>query len=106
MISKKLSTELSHIHTREDLVTSSSKLKRQFDELVDTIIAAREYQQKHSDIDMQDISRSNHLASDALREELNRVYRIEGCRQIIEKCQENALNRLDAFEKRLTQQKK
>jgi hypothetical protein len=38
--------------------------------------------------------------SEHLRRELNRIYGIEGGREIIEKCQEEALFRLDGFEKR------
>jgi len=35
-----------------------------------------------------------------LHAELRRIYHIEGARSLVEKAQEDALNRLDAFEKR------
>jgi hypothetical protein len=106
-ISLNITTELREIHTREDLVAINGKLKRLFDDLVDTIIAAREYQQKHlgTEYSGQEASQNDQSISDDLRAELNRIYQIEGARQIIEKAQEPALNRLDAFNKKLALQK-
>jgi hypothetical protein len=39
--------------------------------------------------------KGDHELSDMLRIELERIYRIEGGRQIIEKCQENARTLLE-----------
>lgn len=96
-ISHDITAELREVHNREDLVAIAPKLKRLFDDLVDTIIAAREYQQNNS---VREEAVQDSTVSDELRMELNRVYQIEGVRQLIEKAQEPALNRLDAFNKR------
>lgn len=99
-IIRSLIQELKAIHTRDQLLTASSKLQRQFDRLVAIIIAAEEFSLSQPRLEKGEEMRYNHELSDELRVELNRLYRLEGGRQMIEKCQEQALNRLDAFEKR------
>ncbi len=96
---RSLIQELKGIHTREQLLAASGKLQRQFDRLITLIIAAEEFSFSHPEVEKGEEIRHNHELSDQLRVELNRLYRLEGGRQIIEKCQEKALHRLDAFEK-------
>lgn len=100
-ISTLLIKELSHIHTRDQLLQSSPKLKQLFGALVDIIIAAQEYREHQFSIETLEFSSQSLYLSERLREELNRVYQIEGARSIVEKCQEHALHRLDAFEKKI-----
>src|SRR5438477_48224 len=90
--------ELNAIHKRDQLVRSSPKLKRLFGDLVDLMIDAQNYRERHPDEEISELSLHNHLVSDQLRAEINRIYRIEGARPILEKCQEEALLRLDAYE--------
>jgi hypothetical protein len=97
---RSLIQELQAIHTREQLLAASGKLQRHFDRLVSIVIAAEEFNLAHPEIEKGELERHNHELSDRLRIELNRLYRLEGGRQIIEKCQEKALHRLDAFEKK------
>jgi hypothetical protein len=92
--------ELQSIYTREQLLAASGKLQKQFDRLVNVIIAAKEFYHSHPDFNAEMAMPYNHELSDRLRIELNRLYLLEGGRQIIEKCQEKALLRLDAFEKK------
>lgn len=99
-ISENITSELRHVHTREDLVAIQMKLRRLFDELVDTIIEAKEFQQTHPITELSEQELADTSVSDELRAEMNRVYQIEGVRQLVEKCQEPALNRLDAYEKK------
>lgn len=105
-ITRSLIEELKEIRTREDLMQAIPRLEHLFDNLVDTIIAAEDYKEKNSRADSLELTKENHELSDQLRIELNRIYSLEGGRQVIEKCQEQALHRLDAFEKRLAKQKK
>ncbi|WP_068467749.1 hypothetical protein [Candidatus Protochlamydia phocaeensis] len=103
-ITRTLIQELQSIYTRDQLVASTSKLQRLFDKLADVMIAAREFRHKNSQLDSVILTKQDHELSDTLRIELNRIYRLEGGRQIIEKCQESALHRLDACQKRLSKQ--
>ena len=93
------------IHTREQLLASTSNLQRLFNRLANLMIAAEDFSISHPEQEKGPLRWQNHDLSDQLRVELNRIYRLEGGRQILEKSQENALQRLDAFEKRLMKQK-
>lgn len=105
-ITRSLIKELAAIRSRDELLQASPVLKKQFERLVDVMIAARDYYEKHPKIDLLELAKTNHELSDQLRSELNRLYVLEGGREIIEKCQEAALHRLDAFEQRLAKSKK
>jgi len=98
-VMRSLIQDLRTIHTRDQLLSSTGRLKRLFERLVDIIIAAEEYRLSHPEAAKDGLAGPNHELSDQLRIELNRVYQIEGGRLMIEKCQEIALHRLDAFEK-------
>ena len=70
--------------------------------MTDIIINAREFKLGHPNAEIPELSQKDIILSDQLRSELNRIYTtIEGGREIIEKCQEEALNKLDTFEKTL-----
>jgi hypothetical protein len=99
-ITHSLIDQLHQIQNRDQLLASRVRLKRLFNELVNVMIASEEYRQTQFSKDIPPLSDNNHLLSDQLYQELNRIYAIDGCRQIIEKCQEEALNRLDAYEKK------
>jgi len=91
--------ELQKIQTRNQLVASSPRLKKLFDNLVSTIIAAREYQHTHPEEEMCAITPRRHYLNDRLRAELNRIYEtIDGGRDLIEECQFDALHTLDLYE--------
>lgn len=94
---RSLVQELQSIHTRDHLLASTSKLKKLFDRLADIMIAAQEYANSHPELNKSELIRPNHEISDQLRIELNRLYKLEGGCQIIEKCQENALQKLEKF---------
>jgi hypothetical protein len=97
-ITRSLIQEFRKIRTRSQLLNASPKLKRLFNDLVDVMIAAHEFRHKQANLDKNFVSYNSEL-SNQLRLELNRIYKIEGGRQIIEKCEEQALHRLDAYEK-------
>lgn len=91
-------SELQQIHTREELLKSSPKLKKQLNRLVESMIKARTLQLQ-SQVNESQFER--HPLCDVLRNELNRVYKLDGGREIIENCQKDALDRLDQFEQKL-----
>ena len=98
-ITHQLSLELKQIRTRDDLLTHQKRLQYLFDKLVDSIIALKQYNTKHEgSTPLLDNSKENPY-SELLRLELNRVIYMEGGQEIIEKAQENALNKLDLYER-------
>lgn len=96
-----LTAELKQIRSRDDLPAHAVRLQQLFDRLAEVMIAAQEYKSTHPDIKLAEDDDDVHLLSDRLRTEFNRILRMEGGTEIIEKAQENALNKLDAFESSL-----
>jgi hypothetical protein len=92
--------QLQKVHTREQLLKAVSLLELRFDAMVDLMIQARLYQQEHPN----DESFYESIWSDSLRDELLRLYALEGGRDLIERAQREPLLRLDAFEKNLVKQ--
>lgn len=89
-----LVAELRQIQTRRDLIEAAPKLKQSFNRLAALMVAAREFQKTHPDHEKLELQEKDHALSEQLRAELNRLYEIEGGREIIEKYQEEALRRL------------
>jgi len=89
-----------HVHNREQLVEKSTDFKRLFDSLVSLSIAAHEHSLSHSPIAPLPLYPEDHLLSEALRQELERLCSIDGGRELIERMQEEALHRLDKYLKR------
>jgi hypothetical protein len=98
-ISRQLTKELSSIHSRQDLLASQTRLSALFNKLVDVIIAAQEFRYAHPDAEP--LTHHDIALSEQLRSELNRIYAIEEGRKIIEKCQEDALDRLNTYERKI-----
>lgn len=92
--------ELQPIQTRHELLRAAPRIKKLFNELTTIIIQAEEFQHKHPDSMGAEFYRDEYAAGEQLRLELIRIYAIAGCREVIEKCQEEALVRLDTFERR------
>lgn len=90
--------ELQQVRTRDDLQPHASRLEKLFDELAFTMIEAQRFKEAHPHAEASAAFKRDSTASDQLRVELNRVLNLEGGREVIEKAQEAALNRLDAFE--------
>lgn len=94
---RSLVKELKKIQTNEDLKGAEPLLKKKFNALVDLMIEAKEFQRKHPQEEEVDVMHYNHPHSEALLEELKRVYLIEGGREMVEKTQREALIRLDGY---------
>lgn len=96
--------DLREIEMREDLVRLEPVLKKRFEKMVDVMIQARIFEQKNPGIEGA-IHEVNPILSDSLKEEMRRVYSIEGGRECIERAQKEAMLRLDAKERMLEKQK-
>lgn len=88
-----IARELEKCHSREDLQKSIPRLKKQFMRLVDIIIEASLHQGEPPAF-------TDGRAGDKLLFEMQRVYLIEGGRQLVELAQREALEKLDAFDQR------
>ncbi|MBA2369336.1 MAG: hypothetical protein H0V82_09990 [Candidatus Protochlamydia sp.] len=87
-ITRTLIRDLQKIRTRDRLITSSKNLQELFSQLAEVMKEAQDFHSRHpGEIAL---IKADHELSDLLRMELERIYRIEGGRQIIEKCQEHA----------------
>jgi hypothetical protein len=89
--------DLQKIHSREELMRATPVIKNHFEELVTLMIHAREFQENHPDENTPPAVEN--AVCRLLEEELRRIYALEGGREIIERTQQEALVRLDAFEK-------
>lgn len=89
-----LSEVLKHTQTRDELIENMPQLKRLFNNLVDVMIACHQCQNK---MPRKALTAEEHRQSDALRQEINRLCRIQGCRELIEQCQEESLHKLDKY---------
>ncbi len=90
--------DLRKIETREDLFLLEPVLKKDFEKIVELIIQARSFQQKNPEIEIsfQNINPTLNLS---VKEELKRIYEMEGGRECIERSQREAMLKLDAKEK-------
>ena len=100
---RNLLKDLSTIETREDLALQEPLLKKDFERIVDLIIQARTFQQKNPELEIsfQSINPALNLS---LKEELKRIYEMEGGRECIERSQREAMLKLDAKEKLIQKQ--
>ena len=103
-IAEDIVKELKQIHSTEEFPQHSIRLKKLFNKLVDVIIAAHEYKNTYSSANL-DVDSSNYTASESLREQFVRIFKMEGGQEKLEKCEQEALNRLDAYEKELKKQR-
>lgn len=97
-LSRRIISELQSIHTTQELVARAPLLKQHFYSLVDLMIEARLYQEKHPD---EEPSFTQETFNELFVIELERIYGLERGREIIESTQRDAMNRLDAFERKL-----
>jgi predicted type IV restriction endonuclease len=103
-ITRHLIKELQLIKSTEQLVIAAPKLKCLFNELVQTVIEAHHYRISHG-VEFPELSKKNHLISEQLRMELNRILTIDGSWEILEKSQREALHRLNTYEKQQSKRK-
>jgi hypothetical protein len=96
-ISQSLIVELQSIHNRETLLAAAPRLKPLFLELTNLIIAAHEFRDTQLEMTFPDPTAEEYLRNTQLREELLRICEMDGGKEVLDKAQEEALNRLDAY---------
>ena len=97
--------DLRSVETREDLTKLEPVLKRKFENLVSVIIEARQFQIRYPEEALALSGPLDSDVSDLLKQELQRIFGIEGGKEIVERAQREAMLRLDAFEKTREKQK-
>ncbi|PWU16115.1 MAG: hypothetical protein C5B45_01190 [Chlamydiae bacterium] len=94
---RKMLNTLKGIQDRQQLLQAQPILRQHFENLVDLMIAARKFQQ--DSLEAKEFYPS--FYSIALKEELKRLYEIEGGREIVERAQKQAFLRLGAWERQI-----
>lgn len=95
---KRLIYELSQIETVGQLEAREGRLKKCFSSLVDLMIAAKKFQAKRHD-EGGEVTFWQLELSEALRREMIRIYEIEGCSELMEEIERDALHKLDIMER-------
>lgn len=83
--------ELQKVQSKEELAAALPALKKHFHELVVLIIEAKEFQRNHPDEAGIDPAYFEHPYAEALKEELIRLCKLEGGKEMLEKAQKEAL---------------
>lgn len=89
-VTRTLIRTLQSIQTKDQLIQQSSDLENQFVKMIQLMKKAEAYSLSHPNEERPEMVSLDHELSDQLRSELNRLYRIAGCKQIVEKCQDKA----------------
>jgi hypothetical protein len=92
---RSLIKELEVIRSRDDVLSASPQLENLFLRLAQVMATAQQFEAQNPQLTMPGLSAKDHALSDQLRGELNRIYRLEGGKEAIEKCREPALKLLD-----------
>jgi hypothetical protein len=94
-ISRKLTMQLQKVETREDLVEMLPEIKKRYEEIVDLMIDLNTFKERHLGEAVDAWYVSDQLASETLMIEMQRIYRLEGGRELMEGAQKESLFRLD-----------
>lgn len=82
-ISRALVKELKKVRTREELLDHQENIKQLLGKLNKVIQESDAYVRGHPEIEVPPFTRQDQDLSDALLAELNRLLRIEGCRELV-----------------------
>ena len=91
---------LQEVESREQLLSQEKRLQQKFSNLVALIIEARSWQEEHLDAEEWEHGEIFNRASNLLQQELSRIYEFEGGREIMERAEQEALVKLDAYERK------
>lgn len=95
--------DLGRIENAQDLRQSENRIKKHFNALVDLMIAARQWQAKRG---CEDVPVPEMCASYRhLQQELTRISLMEGGKEFLQRAQQEALIRLDRYERRIEKRK-
>lgn len=92
---------LENIENHEQLALLEPVLRKKFESFADLIIQAREFQEQHPDEVCPELTASSLAVSKQLQEELKRIYQLERGKEVIERAQQEAILKLDVFERSL-----
>ena len=95
-ISRNFTLQLQKVETREDLVEMLPKIKKCYEEIVDLMIDLSAFKERHFGEAVDAWYASDQLASETLMIEMQRIYRLEGGKELMEDAQKESLFRLDA----------
>lgn len=87
-VTRTLTEELRTVHNRRELMEAAPKLKTLFRQLAELMAASQEFQEPL------DLEKTDHDLSDELRLQMNRIYQMDGGRQIMEQSQQDAVRLL------------
>ena len=107
VLCRSLVETLQAIDSSDQLLLAEPLLKNKFESLVSLMIEASRFQQKHPDDWGAETGIEPGFISISLKEQLHRIYLLEGGREVIERAQHESLVKLDAYERsRLKQREK
>ena len=96
---RKIIEECKKVHSKEDLILHKSRIKNDLAHLTNLMIAAKKFQMKNPEEEI--TLNLSHAASNQLKEEFVRIYKIDGCREVMEEIQRESLHKLDAFNQKI-----
>lgn len=96
-IVKSLILDLREVNSKEELQELSPRIKKKMHKLSSLMIMTAKYHKKHPSEAQREFLHSDRLYSDMLLDEFKRLYTIEGCQEIMEVLQRDALHKLDAY---------
>jgi hypothetical protein len=107
VLCRSLVETLQEIDSLDQLLSKETLLKKKFESLVSLMIDASRFQERHPDNWGAESGIEPGLISVSLKEQLHRIYLLEGGREIVERAQQESLVKLDAYERsRLKQREK
>lgn len=81
------------IRTREQLLDHTEEITRYLKEFASVMQTAEIYYVTHPEETIPPLSKQEQELSDELKMHLNRLFRLDGCQEVIEKCQRGALDK-------------
>lgn len=75
--------DLKKVRSREELMDRQDRIKVNLTKLKSLIFETDRYLKSHPEVEIPLFSRQNQILSDELHSEINRLLRMEGCRELI-----------------------
>lgn len=88
---RELLAELKKLKSRDQLMDASERLERCYEEIADLMLLVKMNVKQQKGVEFTD---QDQQLNEKIRLELLRIYRIDGGREILEKCQKKALDKL------------
>lgn len=98
----RFSNFLKKIHDPKQLKNKQKSISKRFVKLTGIMIDYHSYLEKHPEVD-HPLDEKTQLAAQKFKEELYRIYELDGGRELIEEAQKDAYTKLSLFEQSITQ---